>query len=346
MTDETRRLLVIWLCICAAMVFAMVLLGGAVRLTGSGLSIVQWKPLMGILPPLNEQAWQQAFDQYKQFPEYKLVNHQIDMAYFKFIYIMEYGHRLFGRLIGMVFFIPFVFFLAKGKLERKLSLRLWALFMLGAIQGGIGWYMVKSGLVENPAVSQYRLTLHLMVAVLIYAWMIRCIVSLTLSAEAGGHALRTKGQLLTGLLLLMIASGGLMAGTHAGFVYNTFPDMGGEMIPAGLMSMQPGWVNFFENTVTIQFVHRSLAMLIFILVSWYALSLFRSSNRRLRNAAIALQLALVVQISLGISTLLLHVPLLLGVLHQAGALVLLTLLLVTVSSPIKPFENPVATDAT
>jgi len=324
------------------MVFAMVVLGGAVRLTGSGLSMVDWKPLMGIFPPLGDHAWQLAFDQYKQFPEYQLVNYQIGLDHFKFIYLMEYSHRVLGRIIGIVFFIPFVYFLAARKLDKQLVPRLWFLFLLGSIQGGVGWYMVKSGLVDNPAVSQYRLTLHLMLAVLIYAYLVRCIVGLaglsraqSVSIIVKPNRVLTLGYIVLGAVLLMITSGGFMAGTHAGFILNTFPTMGGVWVPDHLLAMQPVWKNFFENTVTIQFIHRSLALAVFILVSVFAVQFYRLDKAHNLKIASFLFVALLLQLTLGVSTLVFHVPVALGVAHQGGALVLLLVLVIAISCPFR-----------
>ena len=311
-------------------------------MTGSGLSMVDWKPLMGILPPIGDHAWQLAFDQYKQFPEYQLVNHQIDIDHFRFIYLMEYAHRVLGRVIGIVFLIPFVYFLASGKLEKQLALRLWILFLLGGLQGGIGWYMVKSGLVDNPSVSQYRLTLHLMVAVLIYAYLVRCIVGLvrcqraqSVSATVRSNGVKASGYFVLGAVLLMITSGGFMAGTHAGFILNTFPTMGGVWIPDQLMAMEPGWKNFFENTVTIQFFHRSLAAVILILVTVFSVQLYQLDRTHNLKIAISLFVTLLLQLTLGVSTLVLHVPVALGMAHQGGALLLLTVLVIAISRPFR-----------
>jgi cytochrome c oxidase assembly protein subunit 15 len=334
MTSRTRFLVVSWLCLCAAMVFAMVLLGGAVRLTGSGLSMVDWKPIMGMFPPQGAQGWLDAFEQYKQFPEFKLVNHQFELQQFKFIYLMEYSHRLLGRLIGLVFFIPFLLFLVLGRLNKSLGIRLWGLFVLGAIQGGIGWYMVKSGLVDNPSVSQYRLALHLFVAVLIYAYMVRCIVGLVSKTPSVSIAAADR-RLASGLLffvLVMIISGGFMAGTHAGFIYNTFPTMGGRWIPDSLFVMQPWWQNYFENTVTIQFFHRVAALIIFC---WVILLFVRIRNYKEsfhQVSAYVLLAAMLVQVILGISTLLSGVPAFLGVAHQGGALLLLSIVVFIIST--------------
>ena len=285
--------------------------------------MVDWQPLMGVLPPLSLQQWQYAFDQYKQFPEYKLVNATVAPGYFRFIYLMEYGHRLLGRIIGLVFFVPLIYFSLRGNLPGALKIRLFGLFILGAVQGGLGWYMVKSGLVDNPAVSQYRLTLHLLVAVLIYGYLLRCIVGLTQKPAADFiENCRPWGVAVLVMVFVMIGSGGFMAGTHAGFIFNTFPTMEGVWMPDQIWSMQPVWLNIFENPVAIQFFHRGLALIISITVLLMAIKMFSSADRGSALIPVILLFCLVLQIGLGISTLVLRVPVALGVAHQAGALIL------------------------
>jgi cytochrome c oxidase assembly protein subunit 15 len=328
-------MVVVWLCICATLVFAMVLLGGAVRLTGSGLSMVDWKPLMGFLPPVSEIAWTQVFTQYQQYPEYKLVNTQMNLEQFKFIYLMEYSHRNLGRLIGLAFFLPFIYFLVSRRLSASLIPKLWILFALGAVQGGIGWYMVKSGLVDNPRVSQYRLVIHLVTAVIIYAYMIRVLVGLLPGLHIAWTGVRSFGLVVLSIILIMIASGGFVAGTHAGFIYNTFPTMGGQWVPPQLDALSPLWRNFFENAVTIQFTHRVLALVVLVLVFIYGLILI--TRRRSDQDALVgtgLLIAVVLQVCLGIFTLVSGVPAVLGVAHQAGALILLTVTVISVSSAL------------
>ncbi len=336
MRYRDRKQITVWLIACAALVFIMVVLGGAVRLTGSGLSIVDWQPLMGSIPPLNEHAWNQAFEQYRQFPEYKLINHSITLAEFRFIYLMEYAHRLLGRLIGLIFLAPFLIFLFLRKLPAGLTTKLWLLFLMGAVQGVMGWYMVKSGLVDIPAVSQYRLTVHLIIAVVIYAYMVRLIVGLHSKHLSCSKSAARLGPVLLGMILLMICSGGFVAGTHAGFIYNTFPMMGEQWIPDQLLAISPGWKNLFENPVTIQFIHRCLAAALLILIVLYAGILARHRHYMIRGCAIAVFLAGVAQVMLGIAALLLKVPVALGVAHQAGALILLTAVLVAVFSGHPP----------
>ena len=332
MTHRDRKQVTCWLITCAALVFAMVLLGGAVRLTGSGLSMVDWQPIMGSIPPLTEQAWDRAFAQYRQFPEYKLVNHSITLAEFRFIYLMEFAHRLAGRMIGLVFLIPFLIFLFLRKIPAALAFRLWLLFLLGAMQGVMGWYMVRSGLVDIPAVSPYRLTAHLIIAVIIYAYMVRIVVGLHSTNLPRSRSATRLGPVLPGMILLMIGSGGFVAGARAGFIYNTFPMMDGQWIPARILALSPVWKNVFENPVTIQFAHRCLALALLILIICYAGALVRHRNSLLRGCAIAIFLAGMIQVMLGIATLLLKAPVALGVAHQAGALVLLTVALIAVFS--------------
>ena len=340
MTHQTRKLLVIWLGLCSVMVFSMVLLGGSVRLTGSGLSMVDWKPLMGVIPPLSEQAWNEMFLKYQQFPEYKVKNSHMDLAQFKFIFLMEYSHRILGRLIGVVFLLPFLGFIFRGKLDSGLTARLWLLFALGAVQGVVGWYMVKSGLVDNPRVSQYRLVLHLLIAVFIYAYMIRILAGLMPTLDTPSHppCTRILGWILLCVVLIMIASGGFVAGTHAGHIYNTFPKMGQTWIPDQLFALAPAWRNFFENPVAIQFFHRCMAVVVLGLVLLYWKRLSGDTNKVVNVLGWLLLVAVAIQLSLGIATLLTGVLPVLGVAHQAGALLLLTVVVIAVFSDSPRFS--------
>ena len=310
----------------------MVILGGSVRLTGSGLSMVDWKPILGIIPPLSHDGWLAAFDQYKRYPEYQLVNKGMSLAGFKFIFMMEYLHRVLGRLIGVVFFLPFCFFLLRGGMPGPLKSRLWFLFFLGACQGLMGWYMVKSGLISEPHVSQYRLTAHLMLAVVIYTLMLRLAFDLLYQSERGvrprassanrSHA--RSGGVVVFLVLLMITTGGFMAGTHAGHIYNTWPMMGHKWVPDMLFAMQPWWKNLFENTITIQFIHRWMAIIVAAGVIWFSLQVLATSASQLaRKMAIFGLIAVFLQVALGIFTLVYGVPVALGVAHQGGALLVL-----------------------
>lgn len=319
-----------WLLLCAAIIVAMILLGGVTRLTHSGLSMVEWKPLMGVVPPIGDQAWQTTFDKYKQFPEYQKVNQGMSLTEFKSIFLFEYAHRILGRLIGLAFLIPFLYFKFTGRIRPALTPKLIMLFILGGLQGLLGWYMVKSGLVDNPMVSQYRLSAHLGMAVLIYGYMLWVAFGLMFSSNdqlngTCSHGLSRFSKLLVGLLFLMILSGGMVAGTRAGLIYNTFPLMGDTFIPSGLYAMKPFWLSAFEDLTTIQFNHRIFAYTLFVLILGFAALLFRSGVQgRLRHGVHALQLFLLIQIMLGISTLLQHVPVALAAAHQGGAICLFT----------------------
>ena len=313
------------------MVFAMVVLGGVTRLTGSGLSMVEWDPIFGIVPPLDESTWNETFELYQQSPEYKKINVGMDLAGFKNIYCFEYSHRVLGRTIGTVFLLPFLFFLIKGWVSRPLIPRLTGMFVLGGLQGLLGWYMVKSGLVDNPHVSQYRLTAHLGLAIVIYAYMFN--VAMQLLQEGKRSMLVSSGlqramALLNVLVFITILSGGFVAGLKAGFAYNTFPLMDGQWIPQVIFMQEPWWRNIFENIATVQFDHRVLAILVFIsVVIIWLVSLRQTLTTPLRTGMHLLLGAALLQVTLGISTLLLHVPVPLAATHQAGALLLFTVAL-------------------
>ena len=306
----------------------MVILGGVTRLTGSGLSMVQWQPIMGVLPPLNAEQWEESFRLYQQYPEYNLKNTGMDLSAFKSIFYFEYAHRLLGRLIGVLFFIPFVIFFFAKKISRPLMPKLLIMFLLGGMQGLLGWYMVKSGLVDNPHVSQYRLTAHLGLAVLIYGYMLWVALDLlqpreTPSSKGWG---RNFSIVIPAFVFVTMLSGGFVAGLKAGLVYNTFPLMAGEWIPPGLFSQVPSWRNFFENVTTVQFDHRVLAMTLFLVLTVFGILALRVGRPLGSRASLYLLLAvLLLQVSLGISTLLLRVPVTLAASHQGGALLLLTM---------------------
>ena len=326
--SSDQKNIAIWLLVCCATVFGMIILGGVTRLTGSGLSMVQWAPIMGILPPLNQTEWQEAFLLYQQFPEYQLKNFGMSLDEFKSIFWFEYGHRLLGRSIGIIFLLPFLFFLFRGKIEKSLTPKLITMFVLGGLQGLMGWYMVKSGLVNDPHVSQYRLTAHLGLAIVIYGYMLWVALGLLypkINHSKQNPSLAHLSVIISTLIFITALSGGFVAGTHAGYAFNTFPLMDGRLIPVGLFDQSPLWRNFFENIVTVQFNHRVLATLLFVLIPifWfkagkYELPRLARTGRHLLLAALALQ------ITLGISTLLLVVPVALAAAHQAGAIVLLT----------------------
>lgn len=328
-THDNRQI-ALWLLVCCALIFVMVVLGGVTRLTRSGLSIVEWDPVMGAIPPLTQAQWDETFDQYKQTPEYQKVNAGMSLSEFKSIFWVEYAHRLFGRSIGFAFLLPFLYFLAKGRIGRPLVPRLVTMFVLGGLQGALGWYMVRSGLVDEPRVSPYRLTAHLALAVVIYSYIFWTALGLLFPAEAktGVRRLRRFGLAVTGLVFAMILSGGFVAGNKAGFAFNTFPLMNGRFAPEGLYALQPWWTNLFENIATVQFNHRLIAYLLLLAIPayWYAAQRFTLPNR-VHYALHALLAMLAIQVALGIATLLYIVPVPLAAAHQAGALVLLTLAL-------------------
>jgi heme a synthase len=328
--NTDQRAIAIWLLVCCATIFGMIILGGVTRLTGSGLSMVEWAPIMGILPPLNQTEWQETFLLYQQFPEYQLKNLHMSLDDFKSIFWFEYSHRLLGRSIGIIFLLPFLFFLFRGKIEKKLTPKLITMFVLGGLQGLMGWYMVKSGLVNDPRVSQYRLTAHLGLAVFIYAYIFWVALNLLYpkindATRNTTHKLGRLSLIITAVIIITILSGGFVAGTHAGFAFNTFPLMNGQLIPDGLFTLSPLWRNFFENIITVQFDHRVLATLLFIIIPvfWFKAGSFELSPLA-RTGRHLLLAALLLQVTLGISTLLLVVPVTLAAAHQAGAIVLLT----------------------
>ncbi|MDH5611497.1 MAG: COX15/CtaA family protein, partial [Gammaproteobacteria bacterium] len=297
---------------------------------GSGLSMVEWAPIMGILPPLDQDAWQKTFQLYQQYPEYQLKNFHMTLEDFKSIFWFEYAHRLLGRSIGIIFFLPFLFFFLTGKVNKSLTPKLLAMFILGGLQGLMGWYMVKSGLVDDPHVSQYRLTAHLTLAIIIYAYMFWVALDLLAPKTASTSMLKDPklarlAAIITGIIFITIMSGGFVAGTRAGFAFNTFPLMNGQLIPDGLFMLDPVWHNFFENIITVQFDHRVLATLLFLIISVFWLKTRKLGLTPMSHLSIHLLLAaLALQITLGISTLLLIVPVSLGAAHQAGAVILLT----------------------
>ena len=320
-----RRAVAVWLFGLAAMVFAMVVLGGLTRLTGSGLSMVEWKPVTGWLPPLGEADWQAVFARYRGTPEFEVVNRDMTLDGFKSIFWLEYLHRLWGRLMGVVFAVPFVVFLAAGWLNRRLVLRLLGVFVLGGLQGVLGWTMVKSGLVDVPEVDQYRLVAHLGLALVILAWLLWMALGqwFTETDPYAPDRLRRFARMPAVVVLVTVLSGGFVAGLDAGLAYNTFPTMDGEWVPSGLLAMDPVYVNPFENLITAQFDHRVMAALVVLAVAAFWVSgLFSHVAGRTRVAMNVLAAAVAVQVSLGIGTLLLLVPISLAALHQAGAVVL------------------------
>jgi len=372
MATTGLRAVAVWLLVCCGMIFAMVVIGGITRLTLSGLSITEWQPVTGILPPLSATAWTAEFEKYQHIPQYRLLNAGMSLAEFKTIYLWEYVHRLWGRLIGVAFALPFLYFLARRRLPHRLLAPLGGILLLGFAQGALGWYMVESGLADRVEVSQYRLVAHLALALTIYGitlWIALGLLSpvgtkrpappfrgqregpapqawegevgcgrrsgiphltLALSAPGGGKGVtcspiwRRAAEGVIGLVGLTILAGGFVAGLNAGLVYNSFPLMDGQFVPAGYAQLQPFMRNWFENIAAVQFDHRLLAMTTAaaVLLLWVVGS--RTLRRPARLALHGLLAAAALQFALGVSTLLLVVPIPLAAAHQAGAVLLLT----------------------
>jgi cytochrome c oxidase assembly protein subunit 15 len=330
---HSTRPVAIWLLVCCAMIFAMVVIGGITRLTWSGLSITEWQPVTGTLPPLSAAQWQAEFAKYQQIPQYKLMNAGMSLGDFRTIYLWEYVHRLWGRLIGFVYFLPFLYFLVRSRIPRRLTWPLAGIFALGFAQGGLGWWMVKSGLADRIEVSQYRLTAHLALALVIYAATLWTALGLLGNSsppkEQSGSFWRRAAEAVLCLVGLTIVAGGFVAGLNAGLSYNTFPLMGGRFIPADYAQLSPFVRNWFENVATVQFDHRVLAMttVASVILLWFVgqRAALPSSAKYALHALLAVAL---LQLSLGISTLLLVVPIPLAAAHQAGAVLLLTVAIV------------------
>jgi heme a synthase len=327
--DRNRRAIRKWLLAVAALVFAMVAVGGATRLTESGLSIVEWQPVAGAVPPWSEAQWQDQFDKYKAIPQYQALNPGMSLAAFKTIFWWEWTHRLLGRLIGVAFLLPFLWFLARGSVEPRLRPRLWLIFGLGAFQSAVGWWMVTSGLADRVEVSQYRLAFHLTLAGLIYVallWTAQWHVPR--SGALAPARLRSSAKVLLALVLLQIYLGALVAGLRAGLIYNTWPLIDGALAPAAsqLMFNEPWWRNFFENPLTVQFDHRLVAYALLATAVWHAVDTARTLRQgTAARDAIALACAVTLQATLGILTLLAQAPLALALMHQTMAMVVLTL---------------------
>ena len=306
----------------------MVVVGGITRLTHSGLSIVEWQPIVGAIPPLNDAQWEAAFAKYRQTPEFRLRNHDMTLPGFKGIFWWEYAHRLLGRVIGLVFFIPFVYFLARRRLEAPLAWKLAGVFALGALQGFIGWYMVASGLVADPRVSQFRLAAHLGLAFVIYGLMLWIALGLLhpRTSPRGEGRLRAFSTALVAVVFVMVLTGALVAGIRAGYAYNTFPLMNGHLVPPEIFMIEPWWKNFGYNMATVQFDHRAIAWLLALLVpfAWWRVARAADSPPPARRWAHATLAAFAVQFTLGVITVLAGVPLAAAALHQAGAVGLFT----------------------
>ncbi len=324
-SQQPPRAVLIWLGIVCLTILCMIFVGGVTRLTHSGLSMVDWQPIMGIVPPLNEAEWQQAFEAYKQYPEYQQVNKGMSLEAFKGIFFWEYIHRVLGRLIGVLFFVPFVFFWMTGKLSRRLVPRLLIALVLGGAQGLMGWYMVMSGLVDMPRVSHYRLAAHLSLAMLILVYLFWIMLDLLrvndrLAGAVVPTWLRAGAFSFLILLVAQIVWGAFVAGLRAGWGYNTFPDMNGEWMPEAVFYSSPWWINLFESNATVQFVHRWLGtvLLVLALTLWFA-SLRAKLAGVLRQATHAVMATTLLQYLLGVLTLLYVVPVGLGAVHQLVA---------------------------
>ena len=323
--NRDDRAIGIWLMVVALMVFLMIVVGGATRLTESGLSMVNWQPISGTLPPLSEADWHEEFAAYQAYPQYQTVNRGMNLEEFKTIFWWEYIHRLLGRLVGLAFALPLLFFIARGRVRPDLKMTLFFLLALGGSQGLLGWYMVQSGLVDVPAVSHYRLAAHLGLALVILASLFWVALGLLRPGRGQGdpNFRRTAGWIL-GLVSVQSLMGALVAGLDAGRAYNTWPLMDGGLMPDNMFELSPWWINLFENIATVQFDHRMMA---YILVA-LAVHLWIAARRRplpssLKTGSAVLLILLLVQAGLGIATLLATVPVGLGTLHQAGGVLVL-----------------------
>ncbi len=327
----SSRAVAAWLLTCATMVFVMVILGGLTRLTDSGLSMMHWKPLE-FLPPMSDEEWLFWFEQYKTIPQYKNLFPDMTLAGFKGIFWLEYIHRLWGRIIGIAFFVPLVWFVVRGAVDKPLARKLFVLFVLGGLQGALGWYMVASGFSQDVAVSQYRLAAHFSLAVALYGALLWFAFDLmwprAQTRLRHAERLRRRHLWLMVFACVTIVSGAFVAGLDAGMIYNTFPLMGGSLVPPDVLYESPWWINFFDNMATVQFTHRVLATTLFVAIVavWYAGRAIELPPRA-RLAANLVPVAALLQVALGISTLLLVVPTSLAAAHQGGALVLFTVLL-------------------
>ena len=313
----------------------MVVVGGITRLTHSGLSIVEWQPIVGTLPPLDEGAWAETFAKYQRTPEFRLRNHDMTLEGFKEIFWWEYFHRLLGRVVGVVFLLPFLYFLARRRIDASLGWKLAGIFALGGLQGALGWYMVKSGLVDDPRVSSVRLAAHLGLAFLIYASMLWVALGLLLPGRQRARpGLVRHSAAVVALVFAMALSGALVAAIRAGYAYNTFPLMNGQWIPAEILVINPWWMNLIHNMAAVQFNHRWLAMVVAVavLALWLRIRAGGSVSQRTRFWSYALAAATAVQISIGIATLLMRVPVSLAALHQSGALIVFTCAIVLLHS--------------
>lgn len=325
MMTNSNKYIAGWLTIMCATIFTMIVVGGITRLTDSGLSMVDWRPIMGVLPPLNAAEWQSAFNAYQQYPEYKLENLHMDLAGFKTIFYWEYGHRVLGRFIGILYFVPLLTFFLLGRIDKPLLPKLLLGLALGGMQGLMGWYMVKSGLIDMPRVSHYRLAAHLMLAMSILAYLFWLTLGLLKIERASDvkRGLKTVAYAFAGCLVVQLTWGAFTAGSDAGVGYNTYPKMNEQWVADAVFAMQPLWLNLVENTAAMQFVHRwvGAALLLLGVVGW--VMAMTGQSRRVKFAASATLAATLAQFGIGVLTLIHVIPLGLASLHQAWACVVL-----------------------
>lgn len=328
---RNMRAVRIWLVIVAGLIVCTLMVGGATRLTESGLSIVEWKPVTGTIPPLSDAEWMSEFDAYKKIPQYREMNRGMSLGEFKTIFWWEWTHRQIAKFVGVAFLLPFLWFLWRGAIRGDLRRRLWIIFALGGVQGAVGWWMVKSGLVERVSVSQYRLAVHFMLALFLFSavvWTVRRLEPRRASMTSA--RLKITSWVLLALVFLQLYFGALVAGLRAGKVFNTWPDIDGALIPAyeRLFFETPWWRNFFDNTLTVQFTHRTLAYALLAVAIVHAFDAIRSRvNEAAISGALWLLAAMLAQVIIGIATLLHQVPIDMGLAHQANAIVVLTLAL-------------------
>jgi cytochrome c oxidase assembly protein subunit 15 len=327
MENQQNKSVIVWLLTGCLLIFLMVVIGGITRLTHSGLSMVDWNPIMGFIPPLNDVDWNVAFEKYKLYPEYQLVNSHFTLEEFKSIFFWEYLHRVMGRVIGLVFIIPFIYFLIRKQLSKKVIFQSLILLVMGGLQGFIGWWMVKSGLVKDPDVSHYRLATHLITAFLTFAYTFWVALSLIYEQSENSYFRSSKVLLsvIFGVTVVQIIYGAFVAGLNAGFVMNTFPKMGDQWINDSVTAITPIWLNFVEGIGGVQFIHRYLAYVVVGLILYFAINCRKYNLSIRQKLATKLMLyAVGVQFLLGVFTLLYAVPVWLGVVHQVGAFLLLS----------------------
>ncbi|NQU68502.1 MAG: COX15/CtaA family protein [Candidatus Marinimicrobia bacterium] len=321
-----NKYIVGWLTSACVLIISMVIIGGITRLTHSGLSMVKWKPVTGIVPPLSFEEWETEFELYKKFPEYQKINYSMTLNEFKSIYFWEYIHRVIGRILGILFIVPFMVFYYKKLIPPLLLKKLGVMFGLGLLQGFMGWFMVASGLVNNPHVSHYRLAIHFLLAIGLVGYIYWSILDYTQPDKVKSQRHVSKwialGFILTGLIIVQMMWGAFTAGLKAGFAWNTFPKMNGEWIPPGLFLQMPWWRNFFENNLTVQFIHRSLGIIILLFSFAFWKTVRQQFNGIQKRVAFQLFLITLLQVILGIFTLILHIPVWLAVSHQLAAVIL------------------------